>query len=179
MKPGTQFEYFEVVGSCSVEYRGDWHDRQCLECDLKDGLLESGRIVLCWCGPSTRVPGIVCNECLKLQGKFCGGCRSRACCLEKMGVKLCADCDWCDACLELKLVEWESRKNERGSEDYVEGFFMSKICKHHVPEYWKAVDFEFERKRKARMREKMSARKAMLDKKKTRRRQGRAMRTRK
>ena len=140
MKPGTQLEYFEVVRSCSVEYRGDWHDRQCLECDLKDGLLESGRIVLCWCGPSTRVPGIVCNDCFKAQGRFCGGCRSCAGCLEKKVVKLCADCDWCDACLELKLVEWESRKNERANEDDGEGFFMSRACKHHVPEYWKVFE---------------------------------------
>ena len=124
------------------------------------------------------MPGIVCNDCLKAQGKFCGGCRSCAGCLEKEGVKLCAECDWCDACVKLKFVEWETRKNERANEDDGEGFFMSRACKHHVPEYWKTVDFKLERKRKARMREKMSARNAMLAKKKTRRREGRAMRTR-
>lgn len=98
--------------------------------------------------------------------------------MEKKGVKFCAECDRCDACVKHKFVEWETRKNERANEDDGEGFFMSRACKHHVPEYWKAVDFEIERKRKARMREKMTARKAMLDKKKTRRREGRAMHTR-
>ena len=42
MKPGIQFEYFKAV-------IGEWHDRQCLGCDLKEGRVMTGGTHLYWC----------------------------------------------------------------------------------------------------------------------------------
>lgn len=108
--------------------------RQCLECDLQDGRVTPGGI----CSSYFHDPSIICVKCLKARGEFCRGCDACAPCLEKKGVEFCRDCGWCYACEGLKSLEGESRNKTW------EPFFVRETCKHHVPEYGKALDMERE-----------------------------------
>lgn len=102
MKPDWQFSHSQVLDSYSMECCEECYDRQCVECDLRDGLVKPGDILH---SGGWFVDCIVCTECSKTQRRFCRGCRTCASCLEKKGAEPRAACHWCDACVRLKSAE--------------------------------------------------------------------------
>lgn len=124
MKPGSQFQYSEILDSCMKEYQGARHNRQCMECDVKDNRVMPGCTYLCW---GKRM--VVCIACLNAERCFCRGCRSCACCLEEKHAELCKDCGWCDTCVGVELVEWENKEGCHYGNTR-EDFHAKEACKH-------------------------------------------------
>ena len=141
IKPEMQFLYWAVVGSCTMEYSEDLAKRQCVDCELKDGLLIPGGIYACLC-KSFDKSIVVCNDCLEAQEYFCRGCRSCSLCLNGKGAELCADCGWCDTCKDMTLEEWIKRQEFYEDDDDYARFDKKKACDHHYPGRWKGTGTE-------------------------------------
>ena len=136
IKPGAQFKLLSILGDYKHEerYPQDWYDRECLDCAIQNGRTKPGVVFSIWPSLLFAEYKIIYIECLKAKRQFYKGCHTYACCLKGRRAEICAACGWCDVCVMLKTVEWESGEaydhGNKGQEFEVMGAYRHHFLKN-------------------------------------------------